>query len=112
MSMRKKSVLEFDVIEIPAAALALDSMKTRLLQELAEPASAASLASRLGLTRQRVKYHSRRWKTASWSSQRRNANGAVERRRWSQLASSYVISPAALGPMRSIGTRQRPPVGQ
>ncbi|SJM29309.1 hypothetical protein BQ8482_111239 [Mesorhizobium delmotii] len=74
----KKNVLEFDVIKIPAAAaLALDPMKTRLIQELAEPASAASLASRLGLTRQRVKYHLRRWKTASWSSRRRNANGSV-----------------------------------
>ncbi|RWN02887.1 MAG: ArsR family transcriptional regulator [Mesorhizobium sp.] len=100
-------MLEFDVIKIPAAAaLALDPMKARLLQELAEPASAASLASRLGLTRQRVKYHLRRWKTASWSSQRRNAMGGLSERLMVATASPYVISPTALGLKRSIGARQ------
>jgi DNA-binding transcriptional ArsR family regulator len=46
------------VIEDPAAAeVSLDPMRARLLAELAEPASASTLASRLGLPRQKVNYH-------------------------------------------------------
>ena len=42
-----------------AAAVALDPGRARLLAELAEPASATTLASRLGLPRQKVHYHLR-----------------------------------------------------
>ena len=42
-----------------AAAVALDPVRARLLGELAEPASAASLAARLGIPRQKVNYHLR-----------------------------------------------------
>ena len=53
-------MLELDVIEAPAAAaLALDPIKTRLLAALSRPASAAALAGRVGLTRQKVNYHLR-----------------------------------------------------
>ena len=53
-------MLELYVIETPtAAAVALDSIKARILAELREPASAASIASRIGLTRQKVNYHLR-----------------------------------------------------
>ena len=94
-------MLDVDVIEDPArAALALDPIKRRLLAELATPASAASLAARVGLTRQKVNYHLRALE----------AHGLVEpaeERRWGGLterlmvasATSYVVSPAALGPI-------------
>jgi len=90
---------DLEVIEDPAAAVvALDPTRARLLAELAEPGSAASLASRVGLTRQRVNYHLRALE----------AHGLVrpvEQRRWGGLverrvvatAASYIVSPAALG---------------
>ena len=102
-------VLDVEVIEDPAVAVvALDGVRTRLLAELATPASAAALAPRLGLTRQRVNYHLRALE----------AHGlvrVVEERRWGGLteriyaatAGSYVVSPGALGaaaadPARSV----------
>ena len=43
------------VIEDPAAAVvALDPVRSRLLAELASPASAAALAARLGIPRQKL----------------------------------------------------------
>lgn len=92
-------MVELDVIDTPAAAaVALDPIKARLLAELSQPASAASLAGRVGLTRQKVNYHLRALED----------HGLVEpaeERRWGGLterlmvatASSYVVSPAALG---------------
>jgi DNA-binding transcriptional ArsR family regulator len=92
-------VLDVEVIDDPAAAVvALDPMRARLLSELAEPASAASLAARVGLARQKVNYHLRTLE----------AHGLVRvagERRWGGLterllvatAASYVVSPAALG---------------
>jgi len=54
------SMLEVEVIEDPAAAtVALDPARSRLLAELAQPASAAMLAQRLGIARQKVNYHLR-----------------------------------------------------
>jgi DNA-binding transcriptional ArsR family regulator len=97
--MRKKRMLELDVIEAPAAAaLALDPIKARLLAELATPASAASLAGRVGLTRQKVNYHLR-------ALEDHKLVEPAEERKWGGLterlmiatASSYVVSPAALG---------------
>lgn len=94
-------MLDVDVIEAPAAAaLAMDPIKARLLAELSQPASAAALAGRVGLTRQKVNYHLRALED----------HGLVEpaeERRWGGLterlmiatASSYVVSPAALGSM-------------
>jgi DNA-binding transcriptional ArsR family regulator len=54
-------VREVDVIEDPsAAAVALDPVRARLLAVLgAAPASAARVAARLGLVRQKVNYHLR-----------------------------------------------------
>jgi DNA-binding transcriptional ArsR family regulator len=94
-------MLELDVIELPAAAaLALDPMKTLLLQELAAPASAASLAGRLGLTRQRVNYHLRALEDGKLvePAEERQWGGLTERLMVA-TASSYVVSPAALGPI-------------
>jgi DNA-binding transcriptional ArsR family regulator len=94
-------MLELDVIDAPAAAaLALDPIKSRLLAELAAPASAAALAGRVRLTRQKVNYHLRALED------QRLVEPAGERR-WGGLterlmiasAASYVVSPAALGPI-------------
>ena len=53
-------MLDLDILDTPAAAaLALDPIKARLLAELSAPASAATLAGRVGLTRQKVNYHLR-----------------------------------------------------
>ena len=51
-------MLDIQVIDDPAAAtVALEPMRSRLLAELAAPASAATLATRVGLARQKVNYH-------------------------------------------------------
>jgi len=92
-------VLDVEVIDDPTAAVvALEPIRARLLAELAEPASAATLAGRVGLARQKVNYHLRALE----------AHGLVrvaEERRWGGLterllvatAKSYIVSPAALG---------------
>jgi DNA-binding transcriptional ArsR family regulator len=94
-------MLELDVIEAPAAAaLALDPIKTRLLGALSRPASAAALAGRVGLTRQKVNYHLR-------ALEDHKLVEPFEERQWGGLterlmvatAASYVVSPAALGPI-------------
>ena len=96
-------MLDVEVIDDPsAAAVALDPVRARLLAELAEPGSAATLAVRVGLARQKVNYHLRTLE----------AHGlirVVEERRWGGLverrleatARSYVVSPAALGKVAS-----------
>ena len=93
-------MLDIQVIDDPAAAtVALEPVRSRLLSELAEPASAATLATRVGLTRQKINYHLRALE----------AHGLVqlaEERKWGGLterllvatAASYVVSPNALGP--------------
>lgn len=94
-------MLELEVIDRPeAAALALDPVKSRILAALATPGSAASLASRMGLTRQKVNYHLR-------VLEEHRLVEPVEERQWGGLrermmiatAASYVVSPAALGPI-------------
>jgi DNA-binding transcriptional ArsR family regulator len=78
----------------------LEPIRSRLLSELAEPASAATLATRVGLARQKVTYHLNALE----------AHGLVrlaQERKWGGLterllvatAASYVVSPSALGPI-------------
>jgi DNA-binding transcriptional ArsR family regulator len=99
--MLRYGMLEVQVIEDPAAAaLAVEPVKSQLLAALGQPASAATLASRLGLARQKVNYHLR-------SLEVHGLIHVAEERRWGGLterlmlasASSYVVSPAALGPI-------------
>ncbi|HZB78580.1 MAG TPA: helix-turn-helix domain-containing protein, partial [Actinomycetota bacterium] len=53
-------MIEVSVIEDPETAeVSLDPIRTRLLAELAEPASATAVAARVGLPRQKVNYHLR-----------------------------------------------------
>jgi DNA-binding transcriptional ArsR family regulator len=92
-------MVDVEVIDEPAAAVvALDPVRARLLAELAEPGSAATLANRLGLPRQKVNYHLR-------TLEEHGLVRLAEERRWGGLterlliatATSYVVSPAALG---------------
>src|SRR5258708_3715931 len=94
-------MLDIQVIDDPAAAtVAFEPIRRRLLPELAAPASAATLATRVGLARQKVNYHLRALE----------AHGLVrlaDERKWGGLterllvatAASYVVSPSALGPV-------------
>lgn len=102
-------MMDIDVISDPgAAATALDPMRSRLLAELAEPASAAALAARVGLPRQKVNYHLRALEAAGLV-------GIAEERRWGGLterrlvsaAKSFVVSPEALGPAAADPSKSR-----
>lgn len=94
-------MLDIQVIDDPAAAtVALEPVRNRLLSELVQPASAATLATRVGLARQKVNYHLNTLE----------AHGLVklaQERKWGGLterllvatAASYVVSPSAMGPV-------------
>jgi DNA-binding transcriptional ArsR family regulator len=92
-------MLDIQVIDDPAAAtVALDPTRSRLLAELSAPASAATLATRVGLARQKVNYHLR-------ALEEHGLVQLAEERKWGGLterllvasASSYVVSPSAMG---------------
>ena len=90
---------EVEVIEDPeAAASALDPVRARLLAELAgAPASAAGLAGRVGLSRQKVNYHLRSLEShglVELDSVR--MRGGLTERVLRAAAASYVVSPAAI----------------
>jgi DNA-binding transcriptional ArsR family regulator len=87
------------VIEDPeAAAVSLDPVRARLLAELAAgPASAAMLAGKVGLPRQKVNYHLKALEQhglVELAEERRKGN--VTERLMRATAASYVISPLAL----------------
>jgi DNA-binding transcriptional ArsR family regulator len=92
-------VLTVDVIEDPATAtVALDPLRARMLAELRRPASAATLAARLGLPRQKVNYHLRALEAhglVAVAEERRH--GGLTERLLVATAASYVVSPGALG---------------
>ena len=101
-------MLDIQVIDDPAAAtVALVPVRSRLLAELAVPASAATLAARVGLPRQKVNYHLHALE----------AHGLVrlaKKRKWGGLterlvvatAAAYVVSPTALGPVAADPIRE------
>jgi predicted ArsR family transcriptional regulator len=101
-------MLDVEVIDDPAAAaVALERVRSRILSELGAPASAATLATRLGLARQKVTYHlkaleahrlvrvaaTRRW-------------GGLTERLFVATATSYIVSPSALGPVATDPSRR------
>src|ERR1700742_5221975 len=102
-------MFDVEVIDDAAAAtVALEPVRSRLLAELVKPASAAALAGRLGIARQKVNYHLRALE----------AHGLVrvaEERRWGGLterlivagAASYVLSPHALAVAAADPARSR-----
>lgn len=89
---------DVEVIEdAHAAAAALDPVRARLLAELAEPASAAGLAAKVGLPRQRVNYHLKALEAhglVELAEERRH--GGITERVLRASAASYVVSPAAV----------------
>jgi DNA-binding transcriptional ArsR family regulator len=92
-------LLDVEVIDDPAAAAAaLDPVRARLLHELAEPASAATVAQRVGLARQKVNYHLRLLESHGLVREaERRRHGGLTERLLVATASSFVVSPAALG---------------
>ena len=92
-------MLDIAVIEEPAAAGAsLDPIRSRILAALAEPGSAAMLAARLDLPRQKVNYHLKeleRHGLVELDAERRKGN--VTERVYRAAAASFVISPSVLG---------------
>lgn len=99
---------EVSVIDDPAAAVvALEPIRSRLLAELHEPASAATLAARLGMPRQKVNYHLRTLEahqlvheaeTRTW--------GGLKERLLVASAGSYIVSPSALGAVAADPSRE------
>src|SRR5262245_3770165 len=98
--MYSAAMIDIEVISDPAVAVAaLDPIRSKLLAELAEPASAAILATRLGLPRQKVNYHLRALEACRLVevADQRQWGGLTERLLVSS-AKSFVVSPEALGP--------------
>jgi DNA-binding transcriptional ArsR family regulator len=90
---------DVEVIEDPgAAAVALDPLRARLLAELVEPGSAATLAARVGIARQKVNYHLKALEShglLELSEERKR--GGITERVMQATAAAYIVSPAALG---------------
>ncbi len=94
-------MIDVEVIEDPAAAaIVVEPIKSKILASLAEPASAATLATRLRIPRQKVNYHLRSLEDYGLVriSEERLWGGLTERVMVASAA-SYVVSPAALGPV-------------
>jgi DNA-binding transcriptional ArsR family regulator len=90
-----------EVIETPDIAVsALKGTRRALLNALAEPDSAAGVARRLGIPRQRVNYHLRvleRSGLLECVEERRKGN--CTERILQASAKTFIISPSALGPL-------------
>ncbi len=92
-------MLDLEVIEEPAsAAAALDPVRARILAILAEPGSATTVATGLGMSRQKVNYHLRTLEQHGLVelAEERPRRGLVERVMVA-TARSYLIAPDALG---------------
>lgn len=90
---------DVDVIEdARTAAAALDPIRSRLLAELAAaPASAATIAARVGLARQKVNYHLRSLEAHGLVELAEvRMRGGIAERVLRATAASYVVSPAAI----------------
>lgn len=88
------------VTDADRAHTLLDPQRLELLAGLAEPDSAAGLARRLGQPRQRVNYHLRQLEEQGFVRQvgERRRGNFVERL-VQAVARSWIVSPAALGPL-------------
>jgi DNA-binding transcriptional ArsR family regulator len=102
-------VLDVEVIEDPeVAVIALDPIRSRLLALLGTPASAANLAEKVGMPRQKVTYHLRTLAA-------HDLVRVAEKRRWGGLteqlyvasATSYLVSPGAFGGVAADPARTR-----
>jgi DNA-binding transcriptional ArsR family regulator len=92
-------VRDVEVIEdAGAAAVALDPLRARLLSELAEPGSAATVAARVGIARQKVNYHLKALESHGLLElAEERMRGGITERVLRATAAAYVVSPAALG---------------
>ncbi len=84
------------------AAMLMDPLRLRLLEELRQPSSASGLARRLRMPRQRINYHLReleREHLVEFVEERRRGN-CVERV-VKATAQTYLISPAVLGSLEA-----------
>ncbi|MGH9286967.1 MAG: winged helix-turn-helix domain-containing protein [Acidimicrobiales bacterium] len=90
---------DVEVIEdASAAAVALDPLRARLLSELAEPGSAATVAARVGMARQKVNYHLKALESHGLLElAEERMRGGITERVLQATAAAYVVSPAALG---------------
>jgi DNA-binding transcriptional ArsR family regulator len=102
-------MLEVEVIQdAQTAIVALDPARSRLLSELVVPASAATLATRLGVARQKINYHLR-------ALEARKLVHVAETRHWGGLterllqasAGEYLVAPTALGAAAANPARAR-----
>jgi DNA-binding transcriptional ArsR family regulator len=83
---------------MPRAAALLHPLRLKILDALRAPDSAAGLARRLGLPRQKVNYHVRELARAHFlerAGQRRRRN--MIERRFRTTAEGYILSPELLG---------------
>ncbi|MFN3340250.1 MAG: helix-turn-helix domain-containing protein [Dietzia sp.] len=90
-----------DSAEVATAALA--PIRTRLLAELSEPASATTLAARLGIPRQKLNYHLRQLEKhglVDLVEERRRGN--VHERILRASSRSYVVSPGVMGQVQPV----------
>jgi DNA-binding transcriptional ArsR family regulator len=94
-------MLDIHVIDDPAAAaVAMEPVRSRLLSELTAPASAATLATRTGLPRQKVNYHLHALEAHGLVRLARERKwGGLTERLLIATAASYVVSPSAMGPV-------------
>ena len=92
-------MFDVQVIEDPeTAVVALEPTRSRLLSEMTEPASAATLAARVGLARQKVNYHLKALEAHGLVKQTHERKwGGLTERLLVASARAYVVSPGALG---------------
>jgi DNA-binding transcriptional ArsR family regulator len=91
---------DVEVIEDAGAAItALDPMRARLLAELAQPHSAATLAAKIGVPRQKLNYHLRRLEAHGLVTlDHERTHGGLTERVLAATARSYVLDPQAEAP--------------
>lgn len=90
-------------------ACALTPMRQRVLTELAQADSAAGIARRLGLPRQKVNYHVRQLEKEGLLElvEERQRRGCTERC-YRASARAFLVSPTLLGPLpREVATQER-----
>jgi DNA-binding transcriptional ArsR family regulator len=92
-------MLDVEVLNDPVVAcVALDPVRSRLLSELREPASAAALAQRVGIKRQKVNYHLRTLEAHGLVRVHEELTwGGLTERVMIATAAAYVVSTAAIG---------------
>lgn len=92
-------MLDVAVIDDPkAAAVALDPIRARLLDELGRaPASASEIAARTGVSRQKLNYHLRTLEEHGLLELADvRVHGGITERRLRATAARYIVSPSAI----------------